>query len=80
MPQPEVLEAVLGYLRGNSPDPDLQAESNLEGLLAESLALMELIIFLEDEYGLQFQRADLDPENFSTPQRIVQLVLRKQAS
>ena len=76
----EILEGILGHLRENFPGQDFEADTNLEGLLVESLTMMELIIFMEDAFGLRFTRADLDPEHFVQPQRIVNLVLRKQAS
>lgn len=78
-PKQPALERILEYLGRTFPGSTPDASSCLDGLLADSLALMELIMFLEDEFGLRFARSDLDPANFATARAVCELVGRKQA-
>lgn len=58
-------------------DESFAADSDLyeEGL--DSMALMQLILGLEQEFGVQVTPEDLDREHFKTLQAIAQLVETK---
>ncbi|MGH2701170.1 MAG: phosphopantetheine-binding protein, partial [Actinomycetota bacterium] len=48
----------------------------LEGVL-DSLALMQLVAFLEDEFEVEIEDADITKDNFSTIADIRSLVLER---
>jgi D-alanine--poly(phosphoribitol) ligase subunit 2 len=57
------------------------AETDLiEGSLLDSLVLVELMVGLEDTFGIRIDVAELDIEDFRTVHRIGQLVARLGAS
>jgi acyl carrier protein len=43
----------------------------------DSLGILELMSFLGDRFGFALEDSDFEPENFETPDRIVQFVERK---
>jgi acyl carrier protein len=56
----------------------LQAEDSLlERRIIDSAGMMELVGFLEKEYGIAIGRTDIVPENFETIQAIGRLVKAK---
>jgi acyl carrier protein len=74
----ETLEKVLAFLREKFPSVagGLTASTNLrKSVLLDSLAIMEVVMFLEESFDLSLERADLG--QFDTPQAIADLVLRK---
>lgn len=48
----------------------------LEGV-TDSLGIMHLIAFLQEEFGVSFSEADASPENFQTVADVERLVRRK---
>jgi acyl carrier protein len=42
--------------------------------LIDSLALLEIIAFLEDEFGMDFEERGVDPEELASVSRILDLV------
>jgi len=73
------LQQVLAFFKEQFPDAsaDLNASSNLQKtILLDSLATMEVIMFIEEAFGVSLERADLD--HFETPQTIADLIERKQ--
>ena len=55
-------------------DEDFAADGDLYEEGMDSMALMQLILVLEQEFGVLVQPEDLDRENFKTLQAIAQLV------
>lgn len=68
-------EAVLGYLRDDHQVTDAEAETALfsSGLL-DSVAMMGIIGFIEEQGGFDVRPADVTLENFDTVARIVAYV------
>jgi acyl carrier protein len=58
-----------------APETDLLTEGILD-----SLAFVELLVFLESEYGCTIQLLDADPEEFSTARGLSQLALKSTAA
>jgi acyl carrier protein len=54
-----------------------QADLYSEGL--DSMALMQLILLLEQEFGVSIVPEDLDRENFSTLEKMAEFVFKKQS-
>ena len=52
-------------------------DSLLERRIIDSAGMMELVTFLEKQYGITVDRTDIVPENFETIQSIGQLVTTK---
>jgi acyl carrier protein len=52
-------------------------DSLLERRLIDSAGMMELVGFLEKEYGITIHRTDIVPENFETIRSIGKLVQQK---
>ena len=59
---------------GNLKDDD----SFLEKGIIDSTGLLELIAFLEQRFGVEFQDGDLVPENLDSIQRVVRSVHERQ--
>ena len=57
-----------------APDADLIGSGVLD-----SLALIELLVQLEQEFGITLELEEIDPERFRTPESIAQLVEAKLA-
>jgi acyl carrier protein len=52
-------------------------ESLLESGIVDSLGVLDIVAFLESEFGVRADDDDLVPENFSNIARIADYVLRK---
>jgi acyl carrier protein len=75
----EVRQFIAGNLKSELP-ADLTADYRLidNGVL-DSLAMFEVIAFIENSYGIEVEDADLSAENFETTRAIAGLVARKSA-
>jgi len=57
----------------------IRADENLmEAYNVDSVNLFEIVVALEDDYGISFGDEDFDVETFSTVASIAELVKRKQ--
>lgn len=61
-------------------DDDFSAECDLYAEGLDSMALMQLILVLEQEVGVRIEPSDLGRENFQTLGAMARLVERKLAS
>ncbi|MFF3437162.1 acyl carrier protein [Streptosporangium sp. NPDC002721] len=60
----EILRRQLPFL---PPEEELGEDGNLSGFGLDSLAIVELLATLEEEYGVRFQDDALTMETFETP-------------
>ena len=67
------------FLPGEDPD-ELQADTELvtSGVL-DSLAVLKLVTFLEEEFGIEVAAHEADEEHLDTLALIAQLVVSKKA-
>ncbi|MDN3259832.1 phosphopantetheine-binding protein [Streptomyces sp. CSDS2] len=77
--QEEIRTFVLAVIRDiiNLPVPEDADEATPlgpEGLELESLAMIELLLQLEGEYGIELPEEDVDPERVQTLGQLVQVV------
>ena len=75
-----VLQRVLSFLAERFPDraETLAPSTPLHSeVLLDSLAVMEVVLFLEKEFDLRLERADMDA--FGTPESIADLIRRRAA-
>ena len=70
---------VENFLAGKE-DPSLKNEDSLlESRIIDSTGVMELLEFIEDEYGIAVEDAELTPENFDSVTRVATFVQMKLA-
>lgn len=67
------------FLIGEPPESLKDSTSLLLTGIVSSLAMLELVAFLEHEFGVTFRPDDLAPEQLDSVDRIVSLVLTRQA-
>ena len=75
-------ERVLGFLRTiQKPDRPLDAvaetDSLVESGLIDSLALLEIVAFLEEQYRIDFAAIGLEPEQLTSVSGILDLIERE---
>lgn len=73
-----VLETIILWIRDRIPeeDADIRPDTRLlETSLLNSMDLLEMVTYIEDRYGIEFDPDDMVPENFESPARIVELVI-----
>ena len=72
---------IAGYIRDNliaegQPKTIEEDESLIERGILDSMALMDLIMFIEERTGVRVPDSEVTLENFETAARIVDLVTR----
>lgn len=60
--------------------PGFDADSNLYEAGLDSMALMQLLILVEEEYGVSIPEADLTKQNFSTTRHLAQLIRERRTA
>ena len=70
-----VIDGVNKVLRDLSEKNDFNEESNLQSdLLLDSLAMVTLLIEIEDEFGIRLNERDMNPFDLNTVGDVVKLV------
>ena len=73
------MEQLLDILRDINPDVDYETEQHLiDGGLIDSLAMVELIAQISDEFDVVITAKDILPENFNSAQALYALITRLQ--
>lgn len=76
----DIRAKIKGFLARFFQNVDVQDDQDIFALgFVNSLFAMQLVLFVETEFGISVADEDLDIENFSTINAIVQLVERKTA-
>jgi acyl carrier protein len=80
-----VAEKVRGYILENYLFTDDESalgndDSFLDGGILDSTGMLEVIYFLEDEFGVKVEDTEMIPENLDSVNRIAAYVGRKQAA
>jgi len=77
----QVREYILENLLFSSDNATLaNDDSLLEKGIIDSTGVLELIFFLEQQFGIKVHDAELIPENFDSLNNIVQFVQKKQTA
>ncbi|MGD0607255.1 MAG: acyl carrier protein [Streptosporangiaceae bacterium] len=72
-----VQEQVLGFIRGRLPDVELSESEDIFQLgFVNSLFAMELVMFIEKQFGLTIPNDELQIDNFRTAKSMAGLVER----
>lgn len=69
-----IVDEVMLAVRGTRVDPD---QSLFESGILDSLALLRLILFIEEQYGVVVEDGEVLPENFQTINHTEAFVRRK---
>ena len=65
------------FMPGESPDALTDTTPLITGGVLSSIATLQLVTFLEDEFGVEFKSHEVDPDNMDTVEGIVSLVESK---
>lgn len=70
-------EKILNFLSEIRPELDFSRSSNFvdDGLL-DSFDIVQLVVSLDNEYGISIDGLDILPENFSSVKNITQLLIK----
>ena len=80
MEHQQVVERVIGFLAAlpRSQGKTITGATPLsDNVLVDSLTMLQMILFLEEEFGLSLDRSDLD--HIETPASVADLVVGKAA-
>ncbi|MGN7610524.1 acyl carrier protein [Magnetococcales bacterium HHB-1] len=74
----EIMEEARDFIGQFISNPDIDADVDLfaEGLV-NSLFAMQLVLFVEQKYGIKVENEDLDYENFKSLNTIVQFIQKR---
>jgi acyl carrier protein len=75
--EPEIRDRIRAFVRGSLPNDDGHPIDDDAPLLRgslDSLGLMELLTFIEDEFGLAIDPDDIDEQHFGSIRRVATLV------
>ena len=75
----QVLEAIISWVETRCPERDLDILHDtrlLDMSLLDSMDLLEMVTYIEERYDISVDPDDLVPENFESPRRIVELVVK----
>ena len=68
----ELIESLRGEIL-DTPEP-ISADTDLFAAGLDSMAIMQLLLVIEDRFGVALDPADLSRENFQTPAKIAALI------
>lgn len=80
LPDQQTLEQQLAALIQENVLPsagDLQPDTNLFDAGLDSMAIMQLLLLVEDQYGVMPPESDLTRDNFATPQDLARLLRQR---
>jgi len=75
-------EEVYNFIKTLKPSvPDFEPDQNLlEDEILDSVAMMELVLWSEEQYGFTVDTDDLTPENFATLNAITEYIEKMSSS
>ena len=83
MERSQIAARLKAYLEREFPNEtvELRDDTNLlEEWFTDSLGIVEMVMFLETEFGIRVARADLNAENFATLGTLTDFVLARKGA
>jgi acyl carrier protein len=81
MNTPSIEEKLVEFLRGVTSRPDLSVETELvESGIADSLTMMDLLVFIETELKVRLESSDLNTDAFRTPATLAELIAARRGA
>ena len=78
--RPAVRKMILSSFMGDAPDAALNDDASLDrSRIVDSVRALELLLFVEEQFGITVENEEAVPENFDTVNSIVAFVERKRA-
>lgn len=78
MANTEIGDSIRTYIQTNFMVADFDDnDSFLETGIIDSLGVIDLMLFVESEYGIKVNPRDVTPENFDSLDRLVDFVARR---
>jgi acyl carrier protein len=79
MTETEIVDVILAYLRERFPALAAVQPTTplLEGGQVDSLGFLDLMVFLNERFGIALEDEDFDAANLETPVRLAAFVARK---
>lgn len=74
LPEPEFVQMVRGHLKYLKPDVELSMDAELKSLGLDSMAAVDLLFDIEDNYGVTLPDRYLTEQTFSTTQALWNVV------
>ena len=75
-----VLDTIIAWLNGSTTNPPAHAVGSgtalIEQGILDSIEILNLVSFLEEQFGISLPIDEFVPENFQTPEAIASLVRR----
>ncbi len=69
------LNGLINFLQTVTGQDNIDAETDLlESELLDSLTIMDVLVYIEDEHGVQLGFGDINPAVFCTATKIAQLI------
>lgn len=65
------------FLKGDKPKELLDSTSFIEEGIIDSIGVLELLAFLEEQFGFRVEDEEIVPENFDSVERLVNYVESK---
>ena len=78
--EPIVSEYIASELVYEREQAAVAADEQLLGGALDSIAVFNLVEFLQDQFGIRIEDDELVPENFETVRAVASLVARKRAA
>ncbi len=81
MTEPQIRDVVAGYLARQVRGVELDGDADIFGLgLVNSIFAMQIVLFVEKEFGITVDNDDLELDNFRSINAITGFVARKRAA
>ena len=79
---PQTTETLLEFVRANTAtaNPITHQTDLIENEILDSLMLMDLVLFVEQSWGVQLMGSDFAPKYFRTVEQLAQLVETRRLS
>jgi acyl carrier protein len=76
-----IQQDIVDFLRSVTGQPSIDADTDLfEAGVTDSLTMMDLLVFLETEFQLRLDFADLNPDVFKTASSLADLIGQRLAT